>query len=59
MQGWFTNNRKRKYQKVLKAAKSKNRDLSYVKEVMKIRFEVDSSRSEESGNKGGKAVEKK
>jgi hypothetical protein len=39
IQGWFTNNRKRKYQKIVAIAKKKNKDYSYVRDVMKSKFE--------------------
>lgn len=39
--GWFTNNRKRKYQKVVEAAKKRNKATDYVREIMKMKFDKD------------------
>lgn len=38
---WFTNNRKRKYQKVMSLAKKCNKDISYVKDIIKMKFDKD------------------
>ena len=43
--GWFTNNRKRKYQRVLALAKKRGRSLDYVKEVMIMKFDKDLDKS--------------
>lgn len=39
--GWFTNNRKRKYQKALDVAKKRGRGLEFVKEYMIMKFDKD------------------
>ena len=43
--GWFTNNRKRKYQKVAVIAKKKNKDFAYVREIIKMKFDKDLDQS--------------
>lgn len=43
--GWFTNNRKRKYQKVAVVAKKKNKDFNYVREIIKMKFDKDLDQS--------------
>lgn len=47
--GWFTNNRKRKYQKVAVVAKKKNKDFNYVREIIKMKFDKDLDQSLSSG----------
>ena len=39
--GWFTNNRKRKYNRVLALAKKRGRNLDYVRDVMIMKFDKD------------------
>lgn len=39
--GWFTNNRKRKYQKVVEAAKKRGKDTDYIRDIMKMKFDKD------------------
>lgn len=39
--GWFTNNRKRKYQRAVEVATKRGRDFEYVKEIMIMRFDKD------------------
>lgn len=43
--GWFTNNRKRKYQKIAIIARKKNKDLSYVRDMIKLKFDKDLDQS--------------
>jgi hypothetical protein len=56
--GWFTNNRKRKYQKVALAARNKGKDISkfpfdlitfsfvaFVREIIKMKFDKDLDQS--------------
>jgi hypothetical protein len=38
---WFTNNRKRKYQKVTAIAKNHDKDISFVWDMIKIKFNKD------------------
>ena len=52
--GWFTNNRKRKYQKVAAIAKKKNKDFNYVRDIIKMKFDkdLDQSLSSNTDNAG-------
>jgi len=43
--GWFTNNRKRKYNRVLALAKKRGRNLDYVRDVMIMKFDKDLDKS--------------
>ena len=48
--GWFTNNRKRKYQRVVEIAKKRGRGIDYVKEVMIMKFDKDLDKSLSGGS---------
>jgi hypothetical protein len=49
VQDWFTNNRKRKYQQIVKMALKKGKDYNYIRDVMKLKFQkhLELSSSEE------------
>jgi hypothetical protein len=51
--GWLMNNRKRKYQRLVKIAQDKGKGMEYVKEVMKLKFnrDLDKSFSDGSSNR--------
>ena len=51
--GWFTNNRKRKYQKVATVAKKKNKDFAYIREIIKMKFDKDLDQSLSSNDQAG------
>lgn len=46
--GWFTNNRKRKYQKAVQIAKKRGKSMSYVKDIMIMKFKQDLEQSNSS-----------
>ena len=57
--GWFTNNRKRKYQKVAVVAKKKNKDFAYVREIIKMKFDKDLDQSLSSNENGADSDSRK
>ena len=52
--GWFTNNRKRKYQKALDIAKKRGRDFEFVKEYMIMKFDKDLDQGLSGSSDGGR-----
>lgn len=57
IQDWFTNNRKRKYQKVVKLALKKGKDYNYIRDVMYVKLKhLDQSTSEEEAQSFGTAA---
>ena len=52
--GWFTNNRKRKYQKALDVAKKRGRGLDFVKEYMIMKFDKDLDQGLSGSSDGGR-----
>ena len=56
--GWFTNNRKRKYNRVLALAKKRGRNLDYVRDVMIMKFDKDLDKSLSGGSDETHAVKR-
>ena len=54
--GWFTNNRKRKYQRAVEVATKRGRDFEYVKEIMIMRFDKDLDQNFSGGSNEKKSL---